>query len=92
MTAMQRIRTSLGDLFSEQGYASLAQHKEAVDALSWTTNQVLSELAGSADRPDQQGLGIKTDLQTACNNLLSLLLQYSSAHEDGDRYESGTGC
>ena len=53
MTAMQRIRTSLGGLYPEQGYVLLAQHKEAVDTLSRITNQVLSELAGRADSPDK---------------------------------------
>jgi hypothetical protein len=52
MTMMQRIRTSLGDLYPEQGYVPLAQYKKAVDALSQITNQVLSELAESADRRD----------------------------------------
>jgi hypothetical protein len=53
MIAKQRIRASLGDLYPGQGYVPLAQHKEAVDALLSTTDQVLYELAGSADRPNQ---------------------------------------
>jgi hypothetical protein len=53
MTAMQRLRMSLGGLYPEQGYVPLAQHKEAVDALSRITNQVLSELAQRADNPDK---------------------------------------
>jgi hypothetical protein len=53
MTAMQRIRARLGDLYPEQGYVPLAQHKEAVDALSRITNQVLSELAQRADNFDK---------------------------------------
>jgi hypothetical protein len=53
MTAMQRIRMSLGDLCPEQGYVPLTQHKEAIDALFRVTNQVLSELAQRADNPDK---------------------------------------
>jgi hypothetical protein len=53
MTAMQRLRMSLGGLYPEQGYVPLAQHKEAVDALSRITNQVLSELAQRAENPDK---------------------------------------
>ena len=52
MTAMQRMRSSLGDLYPEQGFVPPAQHRKAVDALSQITNQVLSELAESADRTD----------------------------------------
>jgi hypothetical protein len=53
MTAIQRLRMSLGDLFPKRGYVPLAWHKETVDALSWTTNQVLSgsdKRAGRSDR------------------------------------------
>jgi hypothetical protein len=53
MTAMQRLRMSLGGLYPEQGYVPLAQHKEAVDALSRLTNQVLSEVSERADNLDE---------------------------------------
>jgi hypothetical protein len=34
LTAMQKMRTRLCDLYPEQGYVPLAQHKVALDALS----------------------------------------------------------
>jgi hypothetical protein len=53
MTAIQRLRMSLGVLFPKRGYVPLAWHKEAVDALSWTTNQVLSGSGERAGRSDK---------------------------------------
>jgi hypothetical protein len=50
--AMRRMRESLGDLFPEQGYVSSDQHQKAVDAISRTRDQVLSDVVKSESNLD----------------------------------------
>lgn len=50
--AMRRIRESLGDLFLEQDYASSGQHQRAVDVISRTRAQVLSDILKSESNVD----------------------------------------
>ena len=52
MDAMRRMRESLGDLFPEQGYVSSGQHQKAVDAMSRTKAQVLSDVFKSESNVD----------------------------------------
>jgi hypothetical protein len=54
MDAMRRMRESLGDLFPEQGYVSSDQHQKAVNAISQTRAQVLSNIVKSASDVDGQ--------------------------------------